>query len=108
MISVEGNVVCFRFYRPLAHRVCLAGEFNNWRHHDLPMRKDARGYWVARLRLAAGSYRFRYWADGAWFPDYAAFGLEAGPFGYDSVVRVAPAVTAVGELGLAKTAAQVA
>jgi 1,4-alpha-glucan branching enzyme len=94
MVSVEGPVVEFRFYRPSARQVWLAGDFNGWRNQELPMHQDEQGYWMARLRLPAGSYRFRYWADGAWFPDYAAFGLEAGPFGFDSVVRVAPVLGA--------------
>ena len=43
---------------------------------------------IAAINLPPGSYRFRYWADGQWFCDYAAFGVEPGPFGLDSVVRI--------------------
>ena len=46
------------------------------------------GYWRVKMRLPAGEFKFRYVADGAWFTDYAAFGLEPGQFGLDSVVRV--------------------
>jgi hypothetical protein len=40
------------------------------------------------MNLSPGDHRFRYVADGRAFADYASFGLELGPFGYDSVVRV--------------------
>jgi hypothetical protein len=52
------------------------------------MEKGEGGWWSARLNLAPGVYQFRYQADGAWFNDYAAFGLEMGPFGWNSVVLV--------------------
>ncbi len=90
MVTVDGNVAEFQFFRPQARRVYLAGEFNNWRQDDLPMVRTASGYWVARLQLPSGAYRFRYLADGQWFVDYAAFGLEHGPFGFDGVVRIPP------------------
>ena len=35
--------------------------------------------------------QFRYLGDGQWYTDYAAFGLEYGPFGMNSVVKVEPA-----------------
>ena len=98
MVSVEGSIVEFRFYRPQAKQVWLAGDFNNWRNHELSMKKSSDGYWVARLKLPPGAYRFRYRADGTWFTDYASFGLEAGPFGFDSVVRVARVVAAPRQL----------
>jgi len=97
MVRVNGNVVEFSFYRPGAERVHLAGDFNGWNAGALSMVRASDGHWWARLPLDAGEYRFRYCADGEWFVDYAAFGLEPGPFGFDSVVRVtasAPAAEA--------------
>lgn len=87
MVQSRNGFVEFAFYRPTAKSVCLAGDFNNWRKDQLPMRRDSRGYWSAALRLPEGEYRFRYWADGKWFCDYAAFGMEIGPFGPDSIAR---------------------
>lgn len=94
MVTVNGNRVAFHFFRPSAARVCLIGEFNDWRDGLLPMTVDSEGYWRASLCLPPGNYRFRYISDGQAFADYASFGLEPGPFGYDSVVSVgqAPAV----------------
>ena len=88
MVQTHGDWAEFRFYRPDARKVSLAGDFNHWRTVELPMRRDPDGYWTAGLRLANGTHKFRYFADGQWFCDYAAFGIEYGPFGPDSVVEV--------------------
>jgi 1,4-alpha-glucan branching enzyme len=88
MVVVNGDLVEFRFFRPGAQKVHLAGDFNNWRMQELPMARSSEGYWMAKLRLPAGEFRFRYCADGEWFTDYAAFGVEPGRFGLDSIVRV--------------------
>jgi 1,4-alpha-glucan branching enzyme len=90
MVTVHGSYVQFRFYRPAAKAVHLAGEFNAWRVDQLKMVPEGNGYWLAVLRLPPGSYRFRYLADGQWYTDYAAFGIEYGPNGPEGVVRVAP------------------
>ena len=52
------------------------------------MNRGRNGYWTARMKLPPGEFRFRYNADGEWFTDYAAFGVEPGRFGLDSIVRV--------------------
>ena len=88
MIIVEENTVEFRFFRPNALMVFLVGDFNHWREEALPMARKADGYWSAQLRLREGEFRFRYLADGLWFTDYGAFGVEEGPMGTNSVVRV--------------------
>ena len=88
MVTVIGSYVQFRFFRPQANRVYLAGDFNGWKAGELQMVHADDGNWVAVMRLPAGDYRFRYWADGQWFCDYAAFGVEPGPYGMDSIVHM--------------------
>jgi 1,4-alpha-glucan branching enzyme len=90
MVTVHGSYAQFRFFRPGAQSVHLAGDFNGWQDRALQMIPTGNGYWVAVLRLEPGSYRFRYLADGRWYADYAAFGIEYGPYGPDSVIRVGP------------------
>lgn len=87
MVTVNGNHAEFRFFRPKASRVYLTGDFNAWRDGDLRMTCEG-GYWRAGIRLSSGVYRFRYVADGQRFTDYAAFGIERGMDGFDSVVRI--------------------
>jgi len=88
MVTVQDNWVEFSFYRPDASHVFVAGDFNGWQHGRLTMSPNDNGYWTTRLRLPAGEFKFRYCADGQWFTDYAAFGVEPGRFGMDSVVRI--------------------
>jgi len=88
MVTIRDEWVEFRFFRPQAQQVYIAGDFNRWQEKDLPMAPTAEGYWLARMRLPAGEFKFRYLADGEWFTDFAAFGVEPGRFGLDSVVRV--------------------
>ena len=88
MVTVKDDWVEFCFFRPSAAKVHLAGDFNDWRIGDLRMVCSEEGYWTARMKLPPGEFRFRYCADGEWFADYAAFGVEPGRFGLDSIVRV--------------------
>lgn len=88
MVENNNGRVEFSFYRPGASNVFLAGDFNNWRRGELVMARQKDGYWKAWLELRPGAYRFRYCADGQWYTDFAAFGVEPGQFGFDSIVRV--------------------
>ena len=90
MVEVNGDWAEFAFFRPNAQSVHVAGDFNDWRPGGCPMQRTSEGYWVAKVRLPSGDFRFRYYADGEWFTDFAAFGVEPGQFGLDSVVRVPP------------------
>ena len=88
MVTLKDDFAEFLFFRPHAKEVHLAGDFNSWRTGELPMQRREDGYWLAKVRLPAGDFKFRYCADGEWFTDFAAFGVEPGDFGLDSVVRV--------------------
>jgi len=88
MVNVKNGVVEFSFFRPDVQAVHIAGDFNEWRTDQLAMTRTESGHWSASVRLPAGAYKFRYCADGVWYTDFAAFGIEPGPFGPDSVVRV--------------------
>ena len=106
MVNVTEQHVEFCFYRPQAGFVEIVGEFNGWRHGDLPMHRGTDGHWHAKIDLPAGVYRFRYRADGEWFTDYAAFGLEPGEFGMDSILRVAETPETAAQAGPALPARQ--
>jgi hypothetical protein len=88
MVSVIGTDVHFRFFRPRAQKVYLVGNFAGRGWQEMAMTRADDGYWTALLSLDSGTYRFRYRADSEWFTDYAAFGVEYGPLGVNSVVRV--------------------
>ena len=84
----DGSVE-FTFFRSQAKEVALTGDFNAWQTCFL-MSRGNDGWWRCQLMLAPGVYQFRYYSDGAWFNDYAAFGLEHGPYGLNSVVKITP------------------
>lgn len=82
------GLVEFRFLRPDAHQALLAGSFTGWQKSPIPMLKDEHGWWYAHVNLPEGEHQFRYQADGEWFCDHAAFGLEMTTLGWNSVARV--------------------
>jgi 1,4-alpha-glucan branching enzyme len=88
MVTVKKRSVEFRFLRPGAARVSVAGDFNGWHEGEMPMKRAKSGFWQAELRLPPGAFRFRYCADGKWYTDFAAFGVEPGPYGPVSIVYV--------------------
>lgn len=90
MVTTKGNMAEFVFFRPQAKKVCILGDFNGWRDDELVMTRQKDGTWTARVYLPPGDFKFRYRADGEWFIDYAAFGIDCGEMGLDSVVRIIP------------------
>ena len=89
MTSVRANgEVEFRFFRAGAGEVRLAADFTKWQDESLAMRDEGNGWWTARVRLAAGEYRFRYVADGQWFTDFASHGVELKKSIWNSVLVV--------------------
>lgn len=89
MTSIKDDgAVEFRFYRPQVNQVKLAGDFSQWVRQAISMQPAGGGWWTAKLTLPPGDYRFRYIADGIWFTDYAAHGIEACEDGWNSVVLI--------------------
>ena len=85
-IRRDGKVE-FRFYRPMANDVRVVG-LNGWSYEGLSMRQTGKGWWIALADLEPGEYRFKYLSDGESFTDFAAFGIEHGPRGLNSVLIV--------------------
>ena len=92
MTSVKPNgSIEFRFYRPGVRDVRVVGCFNGWCTSPLTalrMRPAGDGWWVATATLPPGDHRFRYVADGQWYTDYAANGIEHGKLGINSLLFV--------------------
>lgn len=51
-----------------AHRVMLAGSFNDWVSDALAMTKTDSG-WIAQVKLGPGKYWYKFIADGNWMVD---------------------------------------
>jgi 1,4-alpha-glucan branching enzyme len=80
--------VRFNLYAPEAKRVFLAGDFNNWDVHNLPMKKDNKGTWEASLALTPERYEYRFWVDGVWYDDPNAQERVENSFGSQNSVRI--------------------
>jgi hypothetical protein len=102
--QLRNGIVEFRFCRPGARHVSLAGDFNGWNRESLPMTRCPDGWWHCQLRITPGCYHFRYLSDGEWFLDYAAFGLDYSAFGLNSVVSVEPPTAGAAALMLMRGA----
>lgn len=71
-----------------AKKVSVAGSFNDWRAHELPMQKTATG-WQLPLYLAEGTHTYKFLVDGEWHTDKAnPERLPDGRDGNNSVVRI--------------------
>jgi 1,4-alpha-glucan branching enzyme len=75
-----------------AEKAWVVGEFNNWSTDSHPMTKQRDGSLQAVIRLAPGTYRFRYYlGDGRWENAWDADTYAENEFGgSDSVVVVRP------------------
>jgi len=61
--------VQFEFQSPDAGSVCVAGDFNGWDPKKHPMKADKNGIWRKTVLLPAGTYEYRFIADGTWQND---------------------------------------
>jgi 1,4-alpha-glucan branching enzyme len=67
--------------------LAVVGDFNNWDPAANPMKRLKSGGWSTTVRLAPGSYRFRYYADnGEWKNDPAADGYESSDMGGENCI----------------------
>lgn len=72
--------VRFVLVAPDAHRVTVAGTFNQWDAAATPLvRSGTSGVWTATLTLPAGEHQYAFVVDGArWVPDPNAPAVDDG------------------------------
>ena len=85
-----GTPVVFTIHGEKGRAVYLAGEFNNWDPTAKKMAYKARsGVYTAKIKLAPGSYQYKFVIDGTWCADPE--NVNAVPNGhgtFNSVVTV--------------------
>lgn len=78
--AIDGGVV-FRVRAMGAHRVQLAGDFNDWNPDRTPMQHVDNDTFQIKVPLGPGRYRYRYVIDGQWRNDPANYQVETNPYG---------------------------
>ena len=73
--------VRFELLDPGAHKVYLAGDFNDWKPDSLLMQKGCDGNWGASVDLKPGSHEYRFVVDGVWKDDPWAQRRVANSYG---------------------------
>jgi len=64
------KAVVFTVHAERGKKVCLAGDFNGWDPSAKKMAFKARaGIYTASVRLAPGTYQYKFVIDGAWCAD---------------------------------------
>lgn len=61
---VKKKTVAFEYFDPGATVVTLTGDFLGWDPKGRPLKRDAGGLWKVTLRLAAGTYQYKFVING--------------------------------------------
>ena len=86
--KTKAKQVRFHLFAPEARTISLAGDFNGWDIHSLPMQKDKEGNWKISVNLDPGRYEYRFYADGVWQDDPIAEERVVNPFGGQNCVML--------------------
>ncbi len=85
MVKITQKTVTFKI-KTDGNEVILKGSWNGWQ--DEKMKKDKKGYFSKRKKIAPGVYEFGYLIDGEWHTD-ESLPLTDSPFGSkNSVLKV--------------------
>jgi len=83
----ENAGIAFSLDAPLATRVNLVGDFNNWDPSATPLAKGSAGRWEAVVTLTPGRYQFTFVVDGhRWVRDPALPQAVGDDFGQPTSV----------------------
>jgi 1,4-alpha-glucan branching enzyme len=66
---------------PFANEVYAAGEFNDWSPTATLMKKGDDGIWRVSLKLATGTYEYKFVVDGTWMEDPVNPDTVPDPYG---------------------------
>ena len=78
--SIEKTVE-FICSAPEAKDVFLAGEFNQWDIHSLPMKKDKKGIWKIKINLLPRRYEYKFFSDNVWVESLPGVEQVSNPLG---------------------------
>jgi 1,4-alpha-glucan branching enzyme len=92
--------VTFEYFDPSATIVTLVGDFNRWDQKARPLKRDAGGLWKVALRLAPGSYQYKFVINGErWEEDPLNLHRVPNEHGTFNSIRTVPPVSAADPAG---------
>jgi 1,4-alpha-glucan branching enzyme len=77
----------FQIVEPGATNVLLVGDFTDWNHNPIPLKRQKDGVWKAIVALEPGSHEYRFLVDGQWRDDGQCDARRPNPFGGENCVR---------------------
>jgi 1,4-alpha-glucan branching enzyme len=87
--SVENTVTyMFTVTAEDADKVCLAGDFNQWRVCEAPMQHLGGDTWSITIQLPRGRHEYMFVIDDQWVTDPDAMGYSDDGFGNRNSVLV--------------------
>lgn len=66
---IEQNKVLFLYYNPVAKKVEVAGDFNNWQPMPLYQNPNDKNFWGGKFQFTRGYYSYKLLVDGEWMND---------------------------------------
>ena len=96
LTKMDGNphsptqLVHFEYEDAVAHKVCIAGNFNDWHPSVSEMLEMGPGKWVKDLELPPGTYEYRFVVDGNWVTDHRCAHTVPNAFGELNSLFVVP------------------
>jgi len=85
----ENTVRCvFTIQAGQADKVCLAGDFNQWRVCEAPLERVGEDTWTISVELPPGRHQYMFVVDGRWVTDPHALGYINDGFGHKNAVVV--------------------
>lgn len=84
--TANGRSRSFSLAAPKAASVQLVGDFTQWQHKPITMRKGADGVWSASVELPPGSHHYRFLVDGEWRDDPECARRVPNPYGGQNAV----------------------
>jgi 1,4-alpha-glucan branching enzyme len=83
------STIYFRLEAPEAKRVCVTGDFNDWREEKHHLHRNPNGVWECQIPLPPGRYRYIFVVDGARRADPACAQRVQTDAGEACVIEVA-------------------
>jgi len=78
----------FTFFAPSAEIVMLAGDFTEWEHSPIALKKQKDGTWKATVALQPGEHQYRFLVDGQWQDDQECAERRPNGFGQQNCIRI--------------------